>query len=501
MFGIDQQANITLEHNNLERKLTRALCIHGHFYQPPRENPISGMIPNEEGAAPYPNWNARIHAECYRPNAELGNFERISFNVGPTLFEWMESYDPVTYRRIIAQDHSNVERFGVGNAMAQPYHHTILPLASHADKDTQVYWGIADFEHRFGRKPQGMWLPEAAVDLETLEVLVDHGIEFTILAPWQAAEEQIDPTEPYWVNLPTGRRIAVFFYHQGLSGGVSFNQQMTTNAHEFALRDVSRYFNKEKRKRDENQLLVVASDGELYGHHQAFRDWFLAYLVNGAGARAGIRLTFPALWLGENPPTREVKIKEFTSWSCHHGVERWARPCGCAPGDGQWKVYLRGAFDHLAQKIDSIFEEEMHKYGLNPWTLRNGYIHVLLGNVTLDQIIDQATEPNLQSLAQISKNGDQPKIEMLLEAQRERQRIFTSCGWFFGDFDRIEPQNNVAYAAMATNLIYQATGKDLSGEILEDLKYVVSDRTGLRGNEVFDRYWLENFQFDELDEF
>jgi hypothetical protein len=501
MFGIDQQANITLEHNNLERKLTRALCIHGHFYQPPRENPISGMIPNEEGAAPYPNWNARIHAECYHPNAELGNFERISFNVGPTLFEWMESYDAVTYRRIIAQDHSNVERFGVGNAMAQAYHHTILPLASRADKETQVYWGIADFEHRFGRKPQGMWLPEAAVDLETLEVLADHGIEFTILAPWQAAEEHIDPTEPYWVNLSSGRRIAVFFYHQVLSGGVSFNQQMTTNAHEFALRDVSRYFNKEKRKQDENQLLVVASDGELYGHHQAFRDWFLAYLVNGAGARVGIRLTFPALWLRENPPKREVNIREFTSWSCHHGVDRWSKPCGCAPGDGRWKFYLREAFNRFADEVDQIYVDEARKLGLNPWILRHNYIHVLLGNTTLEAIVNRARDCNPTNEIPCPELDDYPKIELLLEAQRERQRIYTSCGWFFEDFDRIEPQNNVAYAAMAANLVYQATDQDISSRILEDLKFVASDRTGLRGDHVFDRYWRENFQFTELDEF
>src|SRR5689334_14944757 len=176
---------------------TRALCIHGHFYQPPREDPLTGAVPNEVGAAPYRNWNERIHAECYRANAALGNFERISFNVGPTLFEWMDRYDPATCRRIVEQDRANLQQFGVGNAMAQSYNHLIMPLASTADKHTQIAWGIADFQHRFGRRPQGMWLPETAVDLETLAIMAELGIEFTILAPWQAESSTLDPTEPY----------------------------------------------------------------------------------------------------------------------------------------------------------------------------------------------------------------------------------------------------------------------------------------------------------------
>jgi hypothetical protein len=497
MFGIDQQANITLEPKRTEKKLTRALCIHGHFYQPPRENPLTGVIPNEDGAAPYANWNERIHEECYRPNAKLGNFERISFNIGPTLFKWMETYDPITYFRIIAQDFSNVQRFGVGNAMAQAYHHTILPLASRRDKETQVYWGIADFEHRFGRNPQGMWLPEAAVDTETLEVLVDHGIEYTILAPWQAADENIDPTEPYWVELPSRRRIAVFFYHQELSTGVSFDQGMTANAHEFALKDVTQNFNEDKTISDEGQLLLVASDGELYGHHQTFRDWFLAYLVNGAGTRAGVGLTFPGLWLRENPPTKTIEIRENTSWSCHHGVARWEKPCGCAPGDGQWKYYLRSAFDCLAENIDSIYVGEIRKYGLDPWKLRNLYIRVLLGKATLEEIVGQAKLPDQKTVFKVINSGNSPKIEMLLEAQRERQRIYTSCGWFFEDFDRIEPQNNVAYAAKAVYLNYHATGQDISPPFLKNLRLVVSDCSGLRGDQVFDRYWQDTFQFAE----
>jgi hypothetical protein len=507
MPGNDQDQSVTLEYP-IENQPTRALCIHGHFYQPPRDNPFTGIIPDEVGAAPYPNWNIRIHTECYRPNAELGNFERISFNVGPTLFEWMEDYDPVTYQRIIAQDRSNLKRFGVGNAMAQAYNHTILPWATRADKDTQICWGIADFEHRFGRRPQGMWLPEAAVDYDTLEVLVDYGIEFTILAPWQTDHPHLDPSEPYWVRLPSGRRIAVFFYQKELSGGVSFDQRMTSNAHEFALKDLVRYFNKPKYDRGEHQMLVVASDGELYGHHQAFRDWFLAYLVNGAGSRAGIQLTFPALWMQSHPPKKWVGIREKTSWSCHHGVTRWANTCGCVPGDGKWKASLRRAFDNLAVEIDQIYQEFLTPLGIDPWTLRNAYIEVVLGEITLEETIVRAgqREPHMgcdghQSavcnppLSLDPELADAlPEIGLLLEAQRHRQRMYTSCGWFFDDFDRIEPQNNVAYAAQAVNLIYQATGKDLSSGMMRDLKAVVSRRSGISGDQVFDRFWRGEFQ-------
>jgi len=495
MFKIDHNAE------NLKQKIdpsfTRALCIHGHFYQPPRENPFSGVIPEEIGAAPYPNWNARIHAECYRPNAELGNFERISFNLGPTLFEWIEKFDTVTHQRIIAQDRSNVKRFGVGNAIAQAYNHTILPWASRADKVTQIYWGIADFEHRFGRPPHGMWLPETAVDYETLEILVDHGIQFTILAPWQAVDEEIDPTEPYWVPLPSGRKIVVFFYQNELSGGISFNQGMTSNAHEFALNDLVRFFNQDKFQQGRDQLLVVASDGELYGHHQAFRDWFLAYLVNGAGARAGIRLTYPALWLLDHPPTLAVEIRENTSWSCHHGIQRWAGHCGCTSGDGHWKAFLRRALDNFAIELDKVYIGFLEPFGVDPWLLRDEYIHCILGNLPLEELVLKTQSAQAGIEPEIFVGGDWVKLEMLLEAQHQRQRMYTSCGWFFDEFSRIEPQNNIAYAAQAAYLVYQATGMDLTAGILRDLNLIKSQHYGLSGDQVFDGFWRTGFQHAE----
>lgn len=459
---------------------TRSLCIHGHFYQPSREDPITGLIPNEYGAAPFKNWNERILAECYRPNSELGNYEHISFNLGPSLSSWLEDYDPVTYRNILRQDRENVRRYGVGNAMAQAYNHTILPLASRVDKITQVKWGIADFEHRFGRKPQGMWLPETAADIETLCVLADLGLEFTILAPWQAAIDSLDPTEPYRVALPEGKSITVFFYHQELSARISFDPLATINADSFVYNEVSPRFHGDKSWQNQPQLILIASDGELYGHHQQLRDRFLAHLVDGACHDQGITTTYLARWLKEYPPRKVIDIHEKTSWSCHHGVLRWMDNCGCTPGDGRWKYYLRRALDRLAVNLDGLYESSVSLYQIDPWALRDNFIHVLLGECSPADLINAAAGRFLPQ--EIIRN-----IYLLLKAQRERQRMFTSCGWFFDDFGRIEPKNNVAYAAHAVWLAYLATGINLSPHVLDDLHHVVSQRSKIRGDSVFIR--------------
>lgn len=459
----------------------RALCIHGHFYQPPREDPTTGVIPSEYGAAPFQNWNERIHAECYRPNAELGNFSRISFNVGPTLFGWMGGHDPAAYRQILEQDRLTVERFGVGNAIAQAYNHTILPLASYTDKVTQVAWGIADFEHRFGRRPQGMWLPETAVDTEALTVMADAGIEFTILAPWQADSYQVDPTEPYRVNLPSGRSITVFFYHQDLSGRVSFDPAMTTNADTFVLNDLSRHYQREKEQRGEPQMLLVASDGELYGHHQPFRDKFLAYLLSGASSHVDITPTFPAHWLKSHPPRRTIGIRDFTSWSCHHGVMRWMGDCSCTPSTGDWKRGLRQGLNQIGAALETVFVETTRPVIADPWALRNRYIHVLLGALGVETLIHDMAGRRLDA-------ETTTRIALLLESERERQRMYTSCGWFFDDFDRIEPKNNVAYAAHALALTRSATGIDLAPDAVSHLQGVASWRSGLRADQVLLQY-------------
>lgn len=456
-----------------------SFSIHAHFYQPPREDPFSGEIPVEPSAAPYLNWNERIYAECYRPNAGLGNFERISFNIGPTLFSWINRNYSDTIAQIVAQDAANVRRYGAGNALAQPYNHTILPLGGQPDKATQVYWGVADFEYHFHRKPQGIWLPETAVDLETLDVLARMGLQFTILAPWQAEGGNADPSEPYYVELPHGRKMIVFFYHGGLSGKISFDPDATTNADRFALNSLYNNFNWEKIRRGEPQLMIIASDGELYGHHQSLRDRFLARLVDGAASSNGMQVTYPALWLRDHAVRQTIRIRENTSWSCHHGVGRWTGECPCTPHNPEWKQRLRHAMDELAARIDAVYLDETRGLFRDPWRLRARSIHMHHGQMTLLQLLAEETDKTIS--AELLR-----RIGLLLHAQYDRQRMFTSCGWFFDDFDRIEPRNNTAYAAHACSQVAQATGVDLASEMLPALRQVVSPRTGLTAARVFE---------------
>jgi len=362
--------------------------------------------------------------------------------------------------------------------MAQAYNHTILPLSSRQDKVTQVEWGIADFRHRFDRRPEGLWLPETAADLETLEVLVEAGIHYTILAPWQSLDENFEPTEPQQIDLGSGKSITTFFYQQNLSSQISFDPQTTVNADQFASQYLRHQFQDWKLSGGEPQVLMVASDGELYGHHQPLRSYFLARLVDGAGSQAALNLSYPSRWLREFPASQWTRLREDTSWSCHHGLGRWTGECSCTPGERMWKNHLRRAFDHLSGALDGLYLELTQPYFLNPWLLRNRYIHVLLGEMTVDQLFLELAVKPLKS--HISR-----RIHEMLEAQRERQRMFTSCGWFFEDFDRIEPRNNVAYAAQAVYLAFKATGVDLAPQVLDDLHLVVSEKTGHRASDIF----------------
>ncbi|MBF6592412.1 MAG: glycoside hydrolase, partial [Ktedonobacterales bacterium] len=323
------------------------VCLYGHFYQPPREDPFTGRIPREPGATPYDNFNEKIYDECYRPNAEQGNFESISFDLGPTLAMWLEQHHPDVHQQIVAADRRNVERYGVGNALAQAFNHTILPLATTRDKRTQIAWGLADFARRFGRAADGMWLAETAVDLETLDLLAERGVRYTVLAPWQSAEA-IDPTEPYHVRLPSGREIVVFFYNGPLSGGVSFDWDTTCNADSFAASYLPNHLNGAKLARQEDQLIVVATDGELYGHHKPWCDQFLAHLVREGAKAFGFEVVSLGRYLRDHPPAREVSLRVPSAWSCAHGVARWGQGCACTEGDAAWKPALRRALDTLA---------------------------------------------------------------------------------------------------------------------------------------------------------
>ena len=450
---------------------TRSLCIHGHFYQPPREDPFTGVVPREFGAAPFGNFNEKIAAECYRPNAELGNFGRMSFDLGPTLAAWLEWHDRPTYRRIVAQEREHHARYGIGNALAHVYSHAILPLASDREKRIQVAWGLADFRHRFGHEPHGMWLAETAADLDSLGVLADYGVDFTVLAPWQAAEP-IDPTEPYWVRLPGGRRIAAFFYDGELSGRVSFDAGLTTNADTFGARDLTGRLDPIKEARGESQLVLVATDGELYGHHQTYRDKFLAHLLQTSAPARGFGVTSLGRYLRAHPPRRTVHLAEPTSWSCHHGVERWRGDCACTEGDGAWKWHLRHALSALAAKVDALYEAATRAWLRDPWAAEEEYIGVRLGaEKAADFWARHARRPNVGRRRALA----------LLEGQVYRHLMLASCAWFFEDLDRIEPRNAIGYGLRALRQAEAVHGLDLLSAYAADLRGAKSWRTGRTG--------------------
>jgi alpha-amylase/alpha-mannosidase (GH57 family) len=463
------------------RMNSKVICIHGHFYQPPRDDPLTAEIPQEKGADPYHDWNERIFAECYLPNLEAGNFSCISYNIGPTLFAWMEQTYPQAVSMIIEADRLNVARNGVGNAIAQPYNHTILPLATHSDKITQIIWGIEDFKQHFGRMPEGMWLPETAVDMDILDIMAQHGIRYTILAPWQAADPKIEPSRPYRIPLSNNREMNVFFYESELSMLVSFDPQATTNADKFVSEHLQRIV--QKYPMQGNHVFTIASDGELYGHHQPNREKFLSYLVQHAAPQAGFKVTYPALWLKENKAEQSMQINGSTSWSCHHGVSRWNGTCNCTE-NAAWKTIYRAAFDELATDLDAIFQDFVKRWISDPSAAKNAYISVIIGKRTFRDFLSEYLKPDVPcSEEQIFR------LQQIFQAQWERQRMYTSCAWFFEDFDRIEPQNNVAYLAQAIWLTWQASGIDLSMKAERYLAEVKSNRKILSADEVFIHHW------------
>lgn len=450
---------------------TKTFCIHGHFYQPPRENPFSGVIPVERGAEPFANYNEKITAECYEPNAKMDNFSLLSFNLGPTLADWLAGHDGATYHRIVEADRRNVAHRGVGNALGQAYHHTILPLAHRRDKETQIAWGIADFCHRFGHPPTGMWLPEMAIDYETLEVMAEQGIEFTILSPHQA-RQSVDPSQLYWVRLSAGRRIAVFFRHEDLSNRIAFDPYLTE--------DTSRFVEfLDNTTNGRGGLCLIATDGETFGHHQPGREQFVHNLLAQLAPRRGYNVTYLARYLQDHPPTEEIEIWERTSWSCWHGIARWNEGCSCTAGDSRWKRQLRRAIDRLAWEIDAIYLAETRRYVADAWKMRHDYIRVILGET------DPRTFVSYHSGGSLGTK-DETRLITLLEAQRHRQAMYTSCGWFFQDLDRIEPSLVTAYAARAIQLVQQATSVSLEDDFRRDLRAAQSSVTDQTGADIYD---------------
>lgn len=489
--------------------MQRYICVHGHFYQPPRENPWLEAIELQESASPFHDWNERISAECYGPNTAsrildqdrriidiISNYSKISFNFGPTLLSWMENHQPDIYARILEADQVSQEHFsGHGAALAQVYNHMIMPLASTRDKYTQVEWGIKDFQKRFRRFPEGMWLPETAVDLDTLEVLAEFGILFTILSPYQAKQARpleeeeweevaggkIDPTRAYVCRLPSGRSINLFFYDGPLSQDIAFGGLLESG--EAFAQKLNEAFSEE---RDWPQLVHVATDGETYGHHHRMGDMALAYCLYHLEENQLARLTIYGEYLELHPPEWEVKIEEDTSWSCAHGVERWRNDCGCNsglhPGWSQgWRKPLRLGMDNLRESLDPLFEQEAGTLLANPWQARDGYIGVILDR-------NQETVENF--LATHSKRRltweEKVTVLKLMEMQRHAMLMYTSCGWFFDEISGIETTQVMRYAARAIQLARDVLQKDLEEEFLNFLDEANSNVAAFKnGRDVY----------------
>jgi alpha-amylase/alpha-mannosidase (GH57 family) len=465
----------------------RYLCIHGHFYQPPRENPWLEAIELQDSAFPYHDWNERITAECYAPNGAsrildgenriakiVNNYAGISYNFGPTLLSWMKDHAPSTYRDVLDADRASAQRFsGHGCAIAQCYNHMIMPLANTRDKRTQVRWGIDDFRYRFGRDPEGMWLPETAVDLETLDILAEHGIKFTVLAPSQAQSvdgedvsgQRIDPTRAYRQKLPSGRDIALFFYDGPIARGVAF-EGLLDNGERFANRLLEAFND----QRDWPQLAHIATDGETYGHHHAHGDMALAFALEHIECKGLAKITNYAEYLEHFPPTHDVEILERTAWSCVHGVGRWSANCGCNSGgygdwNQEWRAPLRAALDWLRDQISPLYEQHAAKYLKEPWSARDEYIQVIL---------DRTEENRNRFLSKHLRRKSMPrpdrvKVWKLLELQRHAMLMYTSCGWFFDELSGIETVQVIQYAGRVVQIAQELFGDSLEARFIEKL--------------------------------
>jgi hypothetical protein len=452
-----------------------SLVVHGHFYQPPRENPWTEIVPVEPTAAPFHDWNERVTAECYRPNgwarvvdehervvALVNNYAHLSFNVGPTLASWLAANRPDTLARMVAGDAVG------GGGIAQAYSHPILPLANERDLRTQVRWGLADFRHRFGRDARGMWLPEAAVNETVLRILAEEGVGFTILAPTQAAgDEPIDTSRTYrWRDA-----IDIVFYDGPLSHDVAFGMS-STSAQVLVDRVAHR-----------SGIVCIATDGETFGHHHKFAERALAYALPVEAPAHGIDVTTIADVLAANPPADAVEIRE-SSWSCVHGVERWRSDCGCSTGGApganqQWRAPLRDALDVLHAFATDMFERRGRDVLDDPWRARDDYIDVILGATTIEAFADHHV------------TGDVATALTLLEAQRHALLMYTSCGWFFWDLAGIETIQILRYAARLIDLLVELDESPPVGSFLDRLSYAESNQPSEgTGRDVWERHVL-----------
>lgn len=500
--------------NNQQNKKEVFLTIHGHFYQPPRENPWLEAIELQDSASPFHDWNERVNKECYNPNSfskvvdsrnrildVVNNYEHMSFNFGPTLLSWMERFAPHTYERVIKADvDSRAEHNGHGNAIAQVYNHMIMPLANEHDKETQIKWGVSDFEYRFGRKPEGIWLAETAVDDDTLRLCEENGIKFTVLSPYQALKIRkegtnnwqdvswgnIDPARSYryYIKSAPGKFIDLFFYDGAISQSVAFDE---------LLKDGNKFIKRLKEGisnlRDYPQLVHIATDGESYGHHTKFGDMALAYVLKIKAEEEGFKITNYGEYLEKYRSNYEVDIKQASSWSCFHGVGRWKEDCGCSTGghpgwNQKWRKPLRNALDYLRDELIQVFEQEGEKYFENVWDVRNKYISVILdrSRINVEKFQRENFRPNLS-------DEDKVRAMELLEIQRQAMLMYTSCGWFFSEISGIETVQIMKYAARAMQVAARFTNKNLEEKFLEILSEAKSNipENGT-GKDIFEKY-------------
>ena len=474
------------------------LCIHSHFYQPPRENPWLEQIELQDSAYPYHDWNERISAECYAPNLAarildeaqritriVNNYSKISFNFGPTLLSWAREHAHDMYEGILQADKASQKLFsGHGSAMAQAYNHIIMPLANSRDKRTQVRWGFEDFVNRFGRQPEGMWLPETAVDQESLELMAEAGIAFAVLAPHQAKAvrpltpdapwddvtgSKIDPTRAYLFKTPSGRQINLFFYDGPVSQSVAF-EKLLDNGEKFARRLLGAFSD----ARTWPQLMHIATDGETYGHHHRHGEMALAYALDYIESRKLAKTTNYGEFLEKNPPTHEVDIYENTAWSCVHGVERWRSNCGCNSGrmgwNQEWRKPLREALDWLRDLVNPLFVALGSKFFNDPWQARDAYIHVVLNR-----------EPSVRQrfgedqFCRRLTSEEEVLVWKLMELQRHAMLMYTSCGWFFDDLSGIETVQVIQYAGRVVQLAEELFGEAIEARFLERLSKAKSN--------------------------
>src|SRR5690242_5240011 len=472
--------------------MKRFICIHGHFYQPPRENPWLEAVELQDSASPYHDWNARITAECYAPNSVsrilddqnriiklVNNYAKMSFNFGPTLLSWLAEKSPAVYDAILAADRESLQKFsGNGSAIAQPYNHMIMPLANRRDRITQIVWGIRDFESRFKRKPEGMWLPETAVDLETLDLLADFGMRFTILAPHQAARTRrtgesewlkvehggIETHRAYWQRLPSGKSLALFFYNGPIARAVAFEGLLSHGE-----RFIERLYGAFSMQYEQEQLIHIATDGESYGHHHRFGDMALAYALDRIEADSQTALTNYGEFLARQPPSYEVEIVEKSSWSCAHGIDRWWSNCGCNTGGNptwnqEWRTPLRNALDWLRDSIAPQWEEQARQLLKDPWQARDAYISVI-NDRSAKNVENFFARHALRPL----EAQDQSTALKLLEMQRHAMLMYTSCGWFFDDIAGIEAVQILQFAGRAVQLAQTLFGDSLENQFVQRL--------------------------------